>query len=169
MSKRNRVKRSREDLKRELREQLQLLAHACRTYDAGHEAIGKHIALSLRVLLHSYGQSRALLEQLGLRKGRFFDSAGALNPRNLLSESPLIVHSLSDTGGGYLPLMAAGTGPLGEKEVAFAEWWNEPVLKDVEGRKFSRLDLVLHVADTDGGAHVDPELDAAYMALSRAN
>jgi hypothetical protein len=28
---------------------------------------------------------------------------------------------------------------------------------------------VLNVADTDGGAHVDPELEEAYMAISREN
>ena len=28
---------------------------------------------------------------------------------------------------------------------------------------------MLNVADTDGGAHVDPELEEAYMAISREN
>lgn len=55
------------------------------------------------------------------------------------------------------------------RSVPFTSWWCDPVLKDVKGRKFSRLDLVSHVADTDGGAHVDPSLDEAYMALSRQN
>ncbi len=33
----------------------------------------------------------------------------------------------------------------------------------------TRCDLVLNVADSDGGAHVDPSLDEAYMDLSRNN
>jgi hypothetical protein len=33
----------------------------------------------------------------------------------------------------------------------------------------SRRELILHVAETDGGAHVDPALDEAYMDLSRNN
>ncbi len=33
----------------------------------------------------------------------------------------------------------------------------------------SRSDLILNVADSDGGAHVDPDLDEAYMDLSRHN
>ena len=33
----------------------------------------------------------------------------------------------------------------------------------------NRMKLVLEIANTDGGAHVDPELDEAYMALSREN
>jgi len=34
---------------------------------------------------------------------------------------------------------------------------------------FCRRDLILNVADTDGGAHVDPDLDEAYTDLSRKN
>ena len=38
-----------------------------------------------------------------------------------------------------------------------------------ENNKFSRKNLILNVADTDGGTHVDPELDEKYMAFSRKN
>jgi hypothetical protein len=34
---------------------------------------------------------------------------------------------------------------------------------------FSRQELINNIANTDGGAHVDPKLDEAYMELSRAN
>lgn len=43
------------------------------------------------------------------------------------------------------------------------------MLKDNKGRFMSRFDIVSHIANSDGGAHVDPELDEAYMALSRQN
>lgn len=51
----------------------------------------------------------------------------------------------------------------------FAEWWNEPVLVIQGGGSLSRRLLVLNLADTDGGAHVDDELDETYMAVSREN
>ncbi|KMZ11485.1 hypothetical protein BHUM_05471c [Candidatus Burkholderia humilis] len=51
----------------------------------------------------------------------------------------------------------------------FPVWWTCPVLKDNKGRFMSRFDIVSHIANSDGGAHVDPELDEAYMALSRQN
>jgi hypothetical protein len=54
-------------------------------------------------------------------------------------------------------------------KIPFVKWWNDWVLKDKKGRLFNRRELIGHVADTDGGAHVDPELDEAYMALSRSN
>lgn len=169
MSKR-RASRPKGELEQELREQLQLLLHACESFDSGLEAIGKHIALTLRVLLHHHGTSRALLEQLGLRNIRFYDSAGKLNPKNMLPECNLIVLSVNtQSGGKYIPLVAAGDPPRPPVKVAFVDWWNLPVLKDSSDRKFNRREIIGHVANTDGGAHVDPELDEAYMALSRSN
>ncbi|WP_198009368.1 hypothetical protein [Nitrosomonas sp. Is79A3] len=69
----------------------------------------------------------------------------------------------------YLPLIAAGGGPWPLQPIPFVNWWNDPVLKDNRNRTFCRRELVLNVADTDGGAHVDPELEEAYMAISREN
>jgi len=49
----------------------------------------------------------------------------------------------------------------------FHSWWNRPVMKDNHGAFFSRQALVLGVADQDGGAHVDRELDEACGELTR--
>lgn len=169
MTKTTRVDRPKDEIKRELREQLALLRHSCQSFDGGFEATGRHISLSLRVLLHQHKQSRSLLDQLGLRQGRFVDTAGALNPRNLLPEAPLTALHISEKGARYLPLIALGAPANPPRAVLFAEWWGDPVLKDNKGRRFCRRELVQHVADTDGGAHVDPTLDEAYMAISRSN
>lgn len=169
MAKKSRVARPKGEIERELREQVELMQHACKSFDSGLEAIGKHIALSLRVLLHHRGNSQALLEQLGLRNGHFCDTAGAMSQRNLLTECNLVLLQLSEAGARYLPLVSAGEPPVPPRLVPFAEWWNEPVLKDTKGRFLSRRELVGNVADTDGGAHVDPELEEAYMDLSRNN
>lgn len=169
MAKPARVQRSKNELKGELKEQLQLLQHSCQAYDNGLEPVGKHISLSLRVLLHHHGKSRSLLDQLGLRSGRFLDSAGPLNPRNLLSECNLVCTLMTVGGASYHPLVKMDARPLPLRPVPFVDWWNEPVLKDNRGRTFARRELVLNVADTDGGAHVDPELEEKYMALSREN
>ena len=164
-----RIARPRIELKAELREQLALLRHACQAYDSGLEAIAKHISVSLRVLLHLHGQSRALLDQLGLRQGRYADTAGPLSPTNLLPECNLIGGRIGGTVGRYLPLVAMGGGPFPPRLIAFVDWWNEPVLKDNRGNKLCRREIVLNVANTDGGGHVDPTLDSAYMNVSREN
>jgi len=170
MAPKKRIKRSKSDLKNELSEQIQLLTHACESYDKGLDAIGKHLALSLRVLLHHRGHSRSLLEQLDLRNKRFFDTAGPLNPNNLLTECNLVGMQLSTKdGGSYLATVQMGEMPRPPKKIKFVDWWNNPVLKDDKGRVFCRRELVDNVANTDGGAHVDPDLEEAYMDLSRNN
>jgi hypothetical protein len=171
MSKKKRVQRPKEELQRELVEQLGLLRHACEQYDRAMESIAKYISLNIRVLVHEHRQSRALLDQLGLRTIRFVDSAGSINHQNLLPEHRLL--SIQITVGGvarYIPSIRSAddvTRPM--RAVRFQDWWNDPVIKDADRRLFCRRDLVLNVADTDGGAHVDPELEEQYMALSRQN
>lgn len=169
MNKRKRLQRPKDELKRELIEQLQLLRHSCQAFDNGLEAVAKHISLSLRVLLHHHGQSRALLDQLGLRGGRYLTSAPPLNPRNLLTECNLVLIQAGTSGARYLPLVAGGAPPFPLQAIPFVDWWNDPVLKDNRDRTLCRRELVLNVADTDGGAHVDPELEEGYMAISREN
>ena len=163
------IKRSRHDLLREVKEQLILLQNACEKYDEGVEAFGKHIALSLRVLLHQHGQSRSLLEQLGMLNIKLYDTGGHLDLRNLLTSFKLVTLEISPSGGRYKPKLVTGPRPEAPVKVNVTTWWNDPVLKDKQGRLFNRRQLILNVADTDGGAHVDPELDEAYMDLSRNN
>jgi hypothetical protein len=164
-----RIPKSKADLKQELRDQLQLLRLSCESFDKGVEAAGKHISLSLRVLLHYQGRSNALLQQLGYRSGKYLSSGVPISPGNLLTEASLLAMTMSPAGMKWIPLIAVGNDMNPPRYLPFSDWWLEPVLKDNKGRKFSRLDLVKHVADTDGGAHVDPGLDEAYMDLSRNN
>lgn len=161
-----RINRTRTDLLAELQDQIDLLAHACQSYDQGLKPIAKHIALSLRVLLHHRGNSQALLQQLGFRSYRFLDTAGELNPKNLLTENPLCFMRIGNNSD-FLPRCMGGVPH--ERWIRFEDWWNHPVVRDDKRRVFHRRDLVLNVADTDGGAHVDPTLDEAYMDLSRNN
>lgn len=168
MSKKQRVQRPREDLERELNEQLALLRLACQSYDAGHEIVGRHISVSLRLLLNQRPpRQAALLAQLGMRDGRFWNTAPPINPRNLLPHMPMVAGHMHATGGRYAPVLG-GVEDLA-RWTFFPEWWTETVLTDPQRNRFSRMDLVIMVANTDGGAHVDPELDEAYEALSRRN
>jgi hypothetical protein len=51
----------------------------------------------------------------------------------------------------------------------FDTWWTHNIWSTVGGEKFSRKDLVLEVANTDGGAHVDSGLRNWYARLTRDN
>lgn len=165
--KNTRVIRTKADLLLGLQEQVTLLSHACKSYDNGLTPIGKHIALSLRVLLHRHANSQALLQQLGIRSKHFLDTAGDIDPHNVLTDNLLSVFRVDRGKIDWAPKFVQGKGF--ERWITFAEWWNNNVIKDDKKRFFNRRDLILNVADTDGGAHVDPKLDEAYMDLSRNN
>lgn len=49
----------------------------------------------------------------------------------------------------------------------FDEWWGALVFRDLRRSSFTRRDLTLALANKEGGAHVDPELEPGYAALSR--
>ncbi len=124
------------------------------------------MAVGLRVLLHQTKQSKSLLQQLGLRDKAFRDRAGAVDPRNLLTENRLCMIAVGD-GAGYLPILSEGPGRL--RWPPFEYWWNSTVIRDRNRVSFSRRELVLHVANTVDGAHADECLDPSYKALSRRN
>jgi len=167
-----RIKRTTSELKEEMREQIELLMSACERYDGGSPIHGKEIAIRLRVLLHHHGRSNSLLQQLQLRRGRFLDRAGKFNPNNFAGTHNLTSVKITVDGDNtiscYEPKCKSG---LGEKSnwMPFPDWWKEVVIRDGNGVKFSRSDIVLHLADTDGGAHVDPSIEEQYKSLSRGN
>ena len=172
MNTRRRQKLSRIDLELALQEQISLLIHACDSYDKGFEAIGKHIAVILRVLLHNTSVSRALLDQLGYRKIKFYDTAGVQDPENLMSSCGLVaMRIVTNIGGSYIPKFQAGSGdePSPDPKINFTSWWNNHVYKDINNNFMNRRELILNVANTDGGGHVDPGLDELYYAFSKKN
>jgi hypothetical protein len=65
--------------------------------------------------------------------------------------------------------MAMLDGSAIQRWVPFSTWWTEIVFVKKGSFSFSRKDLVTNIADTDGGAHVDPRLKAAYAELTRNN
>lgn len=169
MSKTQRQARSKADLKNELIDQLNILRASCEAYDKGIHAAGKQISIILRVLLYGHGHSHSLLDQLGHRNRRFYSSGFPFDPRNLASTFSLLLIRSSARGTEYSPIISCKVPPVAPRLIPFVEWWNEIIIKDSLGKTFTRLSLVKHIADTDGGAHVDPGLEQDYEALSRGN
>jgi hypothetical protein len=185
-----RVPQSRDELEAHLADQLEFLEDACSLYDEGRINRFKQIATSIRILMHDSRTSMSLLGQLGLLNSRrWLDTAGPINPNNLMATNNLIYGQatvIDDKGTvapSYGPVLDAwketnfpvrtrtafGTVTMlkGER-LQFSQWWTMPVVK-VSAGQFSRSDLVLAVANTDGGAHVDATLKEPYRRLSRDN
>jgi hypothetical protein len=54
-------------------------------------------------------------------------------------------------------------------EVYNLDWWERESVFTCQGRQFSRKNIVLSMANKDGGAHVDKELEEYYKILISEN
>ncbi|WP_421142345.1 hypothetical protein [Aeromonas dhakensis] len=170
-----RVSQTKEELYSHLREQLEFLSRSCSEYDRGFTAEGKRIAATLRLMLHDTKNSHSLFSQLGLKSIGFLNTAAPIakgEKKAILSflQTKITFNEDLTLSGKHYPLLGhrpAGWPPA--KKVFFPDWWNQVVLTDAQGSKFSRRMLVMVVANTDGGAHIDPEIDVTYADLSRNN
>ncbi len=154
-----------------LKEQIEFLNSSSISYDNGFEGEAKRLAVVIRVLVHDTSQSSSLLTLLGRKDILFYDSAAVYDPRNLLTSNCLTMMKLSATGAEYVaPLDNLSPSRNKGKKVSFGRWWNRTTIyKDNANNLFTRKDLVLAVANKEGGAHIDPNLDQAYANLSRFN
>jgi len=146
-----------------------MLRRSCERFDHNEPLEAKEIALRLRILWHNTSRSFGLASQLKLAN-EIVDTAFVVPPTFInpeSSEPPPDERRLFAIGGSrhYAPLF--DYGPEGVHKSPFKQWWEGTVLSDGEGHKFTRKDLVRNVADTDGGAHVDPKLDSIYYNLTR--
>jgi len=169
------VKRNQKQLEEKLKDQIYFLQSSAKEYDKGVEIEAARMATALRVMLHNTNMSKAILKECGLQSSlRFFNTAYAVSGSvagsniNLLSEICLCYMEIDmrDNKAKYM-------APLGKATVYsrldFNEWWNQVVIKDTKNNRFTRKDVVLKVANTDGGAHVDPMLEEDYNDLKYEN
>lgn len=158
------------ELREHLKEQISLLVAYCAQYDAGQKIMVKPMATSLRVLLHSNGKNaHALLDQLDLRTNvRWRNVASAGHPKNHRFHCSIIGFHVEMKVGtdertsGCDPILATPS-ERAVRRTSFSQWWTEPIAYAKEtGTVFSRMNIVRHMTDTDGGAHVDPSIDSSY-------
>lgn len=162
------IKQSRDELLSHLREQIGFLRASCKAVDEGLIAEAKRIAAALRLLLHDTGRSQSLLGQLGILKVEFFGTAGSIHPLENLTQHSLLGIEMTASAARYrAPL--ADRPPHKLSWMNFEDWWNQPVFLDRQKRVYSRKELVLSVANQDGGVHVDPTLDDTYADLTRGH
>lgn len=165
----SKVSQNLDDLLQHLKEQILFLQSSALSYDKGFTSEAKRLAVVIRVLLHDTPKSQSLLSQINKKGILFFDTASPYDPRNLLSYSGLAIVRIGQEEGIYIPRFSIparpGLGP--PKLLPFNEWWESIVVVDMSRNRFSRRDLVLSLCNKDGGAHINPKLDAAYAALTR--
>jgi hypothetical protein len=163
------VKQTRENLEGHLARQLAFLQRSADAYDKGFTDEATRLAVPIRVLVHDARASASLLHQLNEKSRDFYDTAVPAVSGNLVMYGALIQMAIGPGGATYIPYLD-GPLPAGKPTwVSFDKWWRRIIFANPEGLAMSRKDLVLAVANQDGGAHVDPSLDEAYAKLSRGN
>jgi hypothetical protein len=166
---RARIRRTPEEVREQLREQYGFLTRSAAAYDAGFEGEAMRLATTLRILLHDSSSSRSLLGQLQVKDAlRFEDTAMYPNPRLIQKAGLVIIQWTTGTEVRHVAPLADLLSPDRiHPPLRFKRWWTVRVIEGSQGRSYSRRDLVLTMANQDGGAHVDPELDADYALLRR--
>lgn len=165
-SKRPKVAVPMNELENHLLAQIGFLQRSIRDFDDGHLDEFRRMAVAIRVLAHDTAKSHSLLQQIGL-KNQIKAYNSLLNRNNLLTEFTVGGMCLSDKGTSYTPILK--TFAKFSRTIPFSEWWTEIIIIDQARTELSRKDIVTAVANQDGGAHVDPQLDATYHALARLN
>lgn len=154
------------ELEQHLLSQIGYLQRSIGDFDGGQVDEYRRLALTIRVLAHESRTSRSLLGQLGLR-GEIRAYSPPVNPNNLMTEFTVAGTRLTDVGIGYFPVLKSAAAI--SRLVSFDAWWTEAIIVDSERNELSRRDIVRAVADQDGGAHVDSDLDPVYHALAKLN
>lgn len=149
-----------------LEEQLNFIDASAVSFDGGCVGEIKRLAISVRVLVHDTATSTSLLKLMGRKNVQFLDTALPFDEANKLSHSSLVQTRLTDNGAMPEPVLDGG---LASRHVDFDSWWNGIVFVDRDRNEFSRRDIVLTLANKEGGAHVDPRLDVRYAALRKQN
>lgn len=164
------MKRSKQELLAKLREQADfLLTSARRFYDEGVFAESMRIATCIRTLVYENGKSKPLLKEVqpnGLDLS-ILDHVGKIQGEEVFN---FAVGIRIDSGVAVpsVDLQSANNTPC-----VIGAWWNRPVFSFwSNGRHglstwmaYTRKQVVLILANKEGGAHVDPEMDPAYVKL----
>lgn len=153
---------------------LGFIRRSAQAYDEGAEDEAIRIAVSLRVLLHDTKRSKSLLGQLDLKEAvQYVDTTTPPPPPGVIQLHSGIVRMQGTLGGPtantrYVAPLDNLPPERQGRTSPFPEWWTEPVVEDRNGDPVTREAMVLAIANKEG-AHVDPELDGVYAALTKAN
>ena len=162
-------RQSKEELEQHLRDTVEALELSAHAFDDGHEGEAKRLAAAIRVLVHDTSYSKSLLGQLEQKTISFYDTCIPRQNHTYITYSGLTAINLTPQGAKHTALLDNLPPDYPPRRVTFDEWWNRVIFVDQEGSETSRKDLILSVANKDGGTHVDPVLDEKYANLSRRN
>ncbi|MFD1036523.1 hypothetical protein ACFQ15_17975 [Sphingomonas hankookensis] len=166
-NKRPTIPRTASEIGNFLNDTLDSLVAACDRFDNKDTREYRHIAVLIRSLCRDTRTSHSLLSQANMKDRNFLSSNLVIYPGNMFSTCNLVELVLQpkvpEKPATWRAVLDAGAMVF----EPFEDWWRSSIIVRSNGEKFSRSDIVGYVADQDGGAHVDPEIDAAFESMRR--
>lgn len=167
----NKIDRSNEDLINQLKYCLNNLVLDAREYDNGNFQAIRRSSATIRMLFHDSRTSHSILNQISDKeKFRLLNTfiydkeipayfSGVLFVQLVTGEA-----TYKKIYNTFVPdnLLAMKQ----KKEIPFKQWWEGSVYNLGDKTNFSRKDIILTMANQDGGAHVDPKIDFSYSSLA---
>jgi hypothetical protein len=126
------------------------------------------LATIVHTMVHDGGRTRSPLTQLGLRASLRFVSSGRIGrmPGVVVISPPLLWFQMdTQTGPRFLPRFKKF--PEHMRDLQFPRWWEEEIIfqSNNSAPRLSRRRLVFSLRHQDGGGHVGPLTDPAYINL----
>lgn len=157
-------------LSEKYKEFLGLIDALCVSYDSQeNDILSLSISTAIRVLVHDTKNSTSLLKHIGKKESQKYLSTNITTPKESVHLGLVrrINVGVSDGGGGeakYWPLCDERYFPAPSTEVylEFDKWWEEEIFVSPKSYSLTRKDLVLAIANKDGGAHFDAKVEEKY-------
>jgi hypothetical protein len=146
-----------------LKDQYDLLKDALDDYYAGIDAKAIEIAVRIRTLVHDTEKSHAFLSTIdpNYRTLDIYHKPPA-GPKVVFS----MMQGISMSGDGKSRIIRDDFTKGFHELVPLEQWWTEPYLKIGPTVHSSKKEVVLDVANKDGGAHVDSEVPTRHAVAS---
>ncbi len=153
-----------------LTESVNWLISDAQLYDKGNFNAIKRSSVIIRTLFHDTQLSHSLIGQIEKDKDHlnFNVSNRKIEHNEIIYYGSIFVAIfdfpyLSD-GNYYNTYLFDPEHHNANRTINFSTWWNDTVLK-VLNTNFTRKKLILTIANQDGGAHYDPNLNSNYLNI----
>ncbi|NGX37963.1 MAG: hypothetical protein K1000chlam2_01132 [Chlamydiae bacterium] len=165
------IPQTKDDLSNHLRKQYKFLCKSLLDIQKGDSDEIDRVALALRILFHTTKRCKGLLSQINA-KIEILDTCPKVSLPQDYDEAISQQRLLSSFNAGMVTYTLGSiekwklTPSTNSSWVGLEEWWNRLLFED-NGIKFTPKELVCCIANTDGGAHIDPNLKSHYCYLER--
>lgn len=145
-----------------LKDQYKRLVNAVDGFYAGEEFQALNIAVTLRVLVHKTRTSHPLLARLDRKYWDLTIQHRPLNPKTIF-QVPITLHA---SGDGVSRIGRSDFASPSYQLVPMIQWWKNDY-QPMGAVRLSKEQIILNIANTSGGAHVDDEVPDIHVALAQ--